>query len=231
MAKDFIPNVDSELLAWAVSNSAKITATPLVFGLTAPIAVSYAAAVADFETKLAVVTDPQTKTRGATSAKNDSKRDLKAAAREWARTVNAFPSITNEQRIDLGLNPRTGEVSPINAPSEPPAMEVLGAIGRTLKVRVHAINSERRGKPEHVQACVVMYFVGSQPPADITEWIYSGSSSRTVFDVEFPATVAAGAQVYLCAFWVSPRMQQGPACQPISAYLAGGVTGSMQQAA
>ena len=54
---------------------------------------------------------------------------------------------------------------------------------------------------------------------------------RTVFDVEFPATVAAGAQVWLCAFWFNPRSQSGPACQPISAYLAGGVTGSQAQAA
>ena len=76
-------------------------------------------------------------------------------------------------------------------------------------------------------------FVGSAPPADIGQWVFQGSSTRTTFEVEFPATVPAGSQVFLCAFWFNPRSQSGPACQPISAYLAGGVvaTQAQQQAA
>jgi hypothetical protein len=143
--------------------------------------------------------------------------------------VNAFPSITNEQRIDLGLNPRDGEISPINPPTEPPVMEVTGAIGRTLNVKVHGVDSTRRGKPEGVSGCTVFYFVGNTAPADITEWVFAGSSTRTSFDVEFPASVPAGSQVFLCAFWKNFRDQSGPACQPITAYLAGGVTGNQQQ--
>jgi hypothetical protein len=105
-------------------------------------------------------------------------------------------------------------------------MEVVSAIGRTLKVKLHAVDSTRRGKPEGVSGCTVFYHVGNSAPADITAWVFAGSSTRTVFDVEFPATVPAGSQVFLCSFWKNFRDQSGPACQPISAYLAGGVTGS-----
>jgi hypothetical protein len=214
-----------------VNWSGLISSTPVTFGLTAAQATAYAALHTAFAAALATATEPATRTRGTVSLKDDKRADLKAKARELARIVNAFPAVTNQQRIDLGLNPRGGAVGPINPPTEPPVMEVLAAVGRTLKVRVHAMGSDRRGKPEGVAGCSVFSYVGAAPPADISAWVFQGSSSRTAFDVEFPPTVAAGAQVFLCAFWYSPRAQGGPACQPISAYLAGGVTGTQQQAA
>jgi hypothetical protein len=231
MAKDFLPSKDADLLAWSANFNQLINAAPTTYGLTAPQASGYTTVYTAWADALGTATNPATRTRGTIAAKDDARTPLKAMSRELARIVNAFPTITNQQRIDLGLNPRTGEVTPINPPADPPVMEVVGAIGRTLKVRVHAVGSDRRGKPEGVAGCSVFSFVGATPPADITQWVFQGSSSRTVFDVEFPPTVAAGAQVFLCAFWYSPRAQSGPACQPITAYLAGGVTGSQQQAA
>lgn len=38
MSKDFIPSRDADLLTWAQQNSAKLTATPADFFVTAPIA-------------------------------------------------------------------------------------------------------------------------------------------------------------------------------------------------
>ncbi|MGB7159140.1 MAG: hypothetical protein WBD40_13810 [Tepidisphaeraceae bacterium] len=233
MSKDFLPHANPELLVWSTNFAQRIIAAPLPLGLTVLQAATYQTAHDLWAGLVATALEPSTRTRGTISAANDARTPLKAMARELARIVNAYPPITNQQRINLGLNPRTGEVSPINPPQEQPVMEVAGAIGRTLKVKVHAIDSTRK-KPEGVSGCTVFYFVGSAPPADITQWVFAGSSTRTVFDVEFPATVAAGAQVWLCAFWKNFRDQSGPACQPISAYLAGGVTGSggaQQQAA
>jgi hypothetical protein len=229
--KDWMPRKDAELLAWSVDFSAGITAMGAAVGLLPAQCTAFAALQASFASSLATATNPATRTRGAISLKNDKRGEMKFMARELARIVNAFPGTTNQMRIDLGLNPRTGEASPINPPTEPPVMEVVHAIGRTLKVKVHGTDTTRRGKPEGVSGCTVFYFVGSTPPADITQWVFAGSSTRTVFDVEFPATVPAGAQVFLCSFWKNYRDQSGPACQPITAYLAGGVTGTQQHQA
>ncbi len=228
--RDFLPHKDADLLAWAQAFSTKITATPVAFGLVAAQATAFAALLSTWSADLATATDPATRTRAAISAKNDSRTPMKAEARELARVINAFPSITNEQRIELGLNPRSGTISPIQPPQECPVMEVVSAVGRTLKVKLRAQDSNRRGKPDGVDGATCLTFVGSAPPADITQWKFEGSTARTTFDVEFPATVAAGAQVWLCAFWFNPRKESGPACQPISAYLAGGVTGQQQAA-
>jgi hypothetical protein len=230
MAKSFLPAKDAELLAWSSNFSTRISATPTAFGLTAPQATAYAALHTAFADALATATEPSTRTRGAIAAKDAARTPLKADARELARIVNAFPSITNQQRIDLGLTPRSGTVTPINPPTESPVTEVVSAIGRTLKVKLRSVGSDRRAKPAGVHGASLFSFVGDEAPAEISQWKFEGSTTRTIFDVEFPGTVAAGSQVWLTAFWFNPRSQSGPACTPISAYIAGGV-GVAQQAA
>jgi hypothetical protein len=156
--------------------------------------------------------------------KNADRTPLRAEARELARIINAFPGITNAQRIDLGLTPREGTISPLNPPAECPSLRVVSAIGRILKFKLQGQDTSRRGKPEGVAGATLFSFVGDEAPADIGQWKFEGSITRTEFDIEFPPTVAAGSKVYLCAFWFSPRSQSGPACEPVAAYIAGGVS-------
>lgn len=229
--RNFLPTKDQELLAWSVNYSSRISSTPTAFGLTAAQATAYAALHDSFSSALATATEPSTRTRGTVAAKDAARTPLKAMARELARIVNAFPAITNQQRIDLGLTPRSGTITPINPPTEPPVLEVVSAIGRILRVKLRSIDSNRRGKPPHVQGASVFSFIGNAPPADISQWKFEGSTTRTETTIEFPPTVAAGAQVWLTAFWFSPHSQSGPACQPVSAYVAGGVIGALPEAA
>lgn len=225
MSRDYLPSNDAVLLSWSANFSAKITATPTAYGLVAAQATAYAALDTAFASALATATDPSTRTKATIAAKNTAKSPLKASARDLVKIIQAFPSLTNEQRIDLGITVRNNP-SPINPPEDPPVLEVVSALGRILKVKLHSIDSSRRGKPAGVAGASLFSFVGSAPPADISMWTFEGSISKTTFDVEFAPTVAAGAQVWLTAFWYSPRAQSGPACTPISAYIAGGVVAS-----
>lgn len=227
MPRDFLPSKDAELLAWSANFASLTTATPTAFGLVAAQATAYAALHTAFAGALETATEPTTRTRAAVAVKNDARSPLKAMARELARVINAFPSITNAQRINLGLNPRAGELTPINPPTEQPVVEVAAAIGRTFKVRLRSIDSSRRGKPEGVDGATLFSFVGEEPPSDISQWKFEGSTSRTTFDLELAPTVPAGSQVWLTAFWFNPRSQSGPAATPVSAYVAGGVAPAM----
>lgn len=231
MAKNFLPTNDNALLTWAQGFAQKITATPTAFGLVAGQATSMTAAVTAFSTVLATANNPATRTRAAIASKDAAKKPLQAMARDLARIINAFPTITNAQRIDLGLTPRSGTISPIQAPDVAPVLDVVGAIGRTIKIRLRSPDSARRGKPEGVAGVTIFSYVGNTPPADISLYRFEGSTSRTTAEVEFSPMVPAGSQVFLTAFYYNPRGESGPACQPVSAYLAGGVTGTQQQAA
>lgn len=226
---DFLPNNDSKLRAWADNFSTKITAQPVSYGLVAAQATAFAAVMATFDAALSVATTPATRTRGAIAAKDAAKKTMMANARDLARIINAFPSITNQQRIDLGLTPRSDTISPVPVPvpQESPVLEVVSANGYNMRLKLRSVDSNRRGKPPGVDGATIFSFVGSAPPTDIAKWKYEGSTSITLFDMAFPPTVEGGSQVWLTAFWYNPRKQSGPACTPISAYIAGGVGVSM----
>jgi hypothetical protein len=229
--KDFLPSNNGELLSWATSFSAKISDSPQSVGLVASQSTQFASYLSAFSADLAVSEDPTTRTRGSIEKRRQSAAQLKAYARELARIINAFPATTNEVRLNLGLTPRKETIGPSEVPDEAPLLEVVEARGRLLKCRLHTQDSARRGKLPSAAGATIFSYIGSAPPADISLWKFEGSSTRCNFTLEFPPTVPAGAQVWLCAFWYSPTAASGPACQPITAYLAGGVSGNTQQSA
>lgn len=224
MADNFLPGKDAELLSWSSNFSTKISAGAVGYGLTTAQATSYAALHSAFSSAYATAITPSTRTRSAVAAKNDARKTLKSSARMLARIVQATPTVTAPQKLDLGLDPRDVEPSPINPPTESPVIEIVAALGRTIKVNLRSVGSERRGKPDGVAGASLFSYVGATPPTPISAWTFEGSTTRTSFDIEFASSVPAGSQVWLTAFWFNPRSQAGPACTPISAYIAGGVS-------
>ena len=223
MSKSYFPSRQAELIPWGANLSGKISATPTAFGTTSTAATALASANTAMASAYATAVNPATRTRMTIEQKNAAIKAFMAEARVVVKQVQGFPALSDAQRIDLGITVHA-PVAPINPPTESPVVEIVAALGRTIKVKLHAIGSDRRSKPAGASGAAVFSFVGSAPPADINAWVFQGSTTRTVFNIVFPPTVAAGSQVFLTAFWFNPRSQSGPACTPISAYVAGGVS-------
>ena len=223
MSRNFIPTRDALLLDWSNNFHSLIQSAPTTYGLTAAQATSYGTLNTSWSDAYTTATAPSTRTRGTIAAKNAARKLVIANARLLARIVQATASVTAQQKIDLGLTPRDVTPSPINPPTQAPVLEIVSALGRTLKVNLRSVGSDRRGKPDGVHGASIFSFVGATAPASIEDWVFQGSTTRTSFEVEFAPSVPAGSQVWLTAFWFNPRSQSGPACTPISAYIAGGV--------
>lgn len=222
MSKDFIPKKDADLLIWAQENSALITATPTAFGLTAPIATAYAAAVTAYDTALSAA---RAENHGKVDiiTKDEKRRLLVANIRSWARLVQGTPTVTTAQRGQLGLNLRDKPGSPVHAPTLPPVVRVKQAIGRTMAVEILGAGTAGRAKPKGASSAVVLSYVGATAPADADAYSLQGIVTRANFDIQFPSSVPAGAKVWITAAWVSPRGEMSELSDPISAYVAGGV--------
>jgi hypothetical protein len=223
MASDYLPGKDGALLTWAQNASTLITATPTAFGLTAGIATAFSGVVSTYATAYAAAANPITRTQGTVSTKNTARTALKTNIRGWAKIVQATATVTPAQKIDLGLNPHDTNPSPINPPTDAPVVEVVSVFGRTVTLKLHGTGTDRRGKPAGVAGASIFTHTGATPPANLAEWDYQGGTTRTSFDVQFAPEVAAGSQVWICGLWFNPRNQNGPACDPISTYIAGGV--------
>jgi hypothetical protein len=222
MSLGFLPRSDADLLAWSLNFKTLITAAPTTYGLTTALATAYGALNDAYATALATATNPSTRTTSTVSAKNSARTALKNNARLLANLVNGTASVTDAEKLALGLTVRAIP-TPIPPPSSWPVLTIVSVSAWTAKIRLRDTDSgTSRGKPPGVIGASVFSHVGATAPTDIGSWKFEGNTGRTTIDIAFSNTLAAGTTVWLTAFWFNPSKQSGPACAPISANLPGG---------
>jgi hypothetical protein len=216
--RSYLPDTDAALLAWSLNFSTRISAGATTYGLTSAQATAYAAVHASYAAALAAV-DPGTRNKSSVAAKNAARDALKAAVRPLVLLVQGTVTVTDAQKLALGLTVRA-QPSPIARPALPPVLDVVAVNGRTVTVRLHdAENAGKRGKPAYVKGAAVFSYVGAVAPEDPAAFKFEGNTTKTVVDVVFPNTVAPGSVVYLTAMWFNERAQSGPACTPVSTHV------------
>jgi hypothetical protein len=196
MAVSFFPRTDTALLAWSLNFSTLITATPTAYGLTSAQATAYAAVHAAYGTALAAC-EPGSRNKSAVVAKNTARTNLKTQAKLLANLVNGTATVTNAQKVALGLNVRA-KPQPIPVPSNAPGLDVVSVSAWTVKIKLHdSAAGSGRGKPAGVSGASVFSYVGAVAPTDIAQWKFEGSTGRTAVDIAFPSTLAPGVLVWL----------------------------------
>src|SRR5688572_3148995 len=104
------------------------------YGLTELQSDAYAALNASYAAAFLLAQAPQTRTKGTIQARNDAALPLVAKASELAKIIDAYPPVTNQQKIDLGLSVR-GIPQPVTELGTPTdckvSLEATGAV--TLK--------------------------------------------------------------------------------------------------
>lgn len=222
MPKGFLPVSDSGLLAWTINFNALIDAAPTVYGLTVEQAAEYTTLSNAYAVAYQTAVDPGTRTKGKVAAKNTARAALKDRARLLAKVIEGQPTVTDEQKIDLGLNVRKAQ-SPIPVPDSAPDIDIVSVSGRRVKIRLHNADNTKRGKPAGVAGASVFSFIGEVPPSDTAAWKFEGNTTRTVVDVDIDPAAQPGAKVWLTSFWFNPRAQSGPAANPVTTNVQFGV--------
>jgi hypothetical protein len=146
---------------------------------------------------------------------------MRANAILLANMAYATPSVADSQLIDLGLLPRATR-TPIQAPSDSPALHVDSVRERLVSFFVLPRDSNRRGKPYGAAGANLYSFVGDDAPTDLLSFQFQKMTTRAKTQLQLPSSVANGAAVWLTACWVSARGQTGPLCQPVCTHIQGG---------
>ena len=183
MANSFFPDTDAGALAWAQHFSSTIVAGPAtIYGLSVPQSTAFNTLVSNYQTAL-MACEPTVRNKASTAAKNSARAALKISATQLASIIEGQPSVSDAQKIALGLRLRVTP-SPIPAPGYPPELDIVSVIGRTVKVRVHNNVKMKRARPMGVTGSTLFSFVGTTPPGDMTAWTFQGNSSKTVIDIK-----------------------------------------------
>lgn len=220
MGTSFLPRTDAALLAWANNFLAVAQAAPATYGLTAAQCTDFGTLVTAYAAALAAC-DPGIRNKAATVTKKQARVDLEQSARLLAMLVQAQASVTDAQKIKLGLNVRAMPTRrPV--PDTEPGLRVVSVFGQTVKIRLFDKMAGRRGKPPGVIGASVFTYVGPVAPQNIAEWAFRGNWGTTSIDVAFASDLPPGTLVWFTACWFNGRKQSGPACAPVYTHLAGG---------
>ena len=103
MGRSFYYDKDANLVTSSNNFSTKITATPTAYGLVAAQASAYAALNTAWANAYREAAEPATRTSAKIAAKNDARTNLRANAAMLAAIIEATPTVTDEQKLDLGL--------------------------------------------------------------------------------------------------------------------------------
>jgi hypothetical protein len=225
MGTGYLPTTDAGLLAWSSAFSELITAAPTDYGLVAGDATVYAALHASYADAFAVAMNGSTRTSGTIAAKNTARTDLKDKARELVAIIQATPSVTDEQKQDLKITVRKTEPTPVPPPATAPDVDVMEVSGRTVRIRLHDSSTlGHRGRPAGTQGAIIYSAVGASAPENIDDWKNEGITGQLLSDITFPDSVAGGSMIWITAQWFNGRKQAGPAADPVSTFLPGGLT-------
>jgi hypothetical protein len=219
MGRSFFGRTEAELYAGSIHFSQKISLDPAAYGLNQRHADDYAAANALWVAAYDAAREEQTRNRILVAAKNAAAQKIRLLSAELARIINGTSSVTDVQKLDLGLSVRT-KPARIGPPTQRPRVEVLSVVGRTVTLRFH--DAARRGKPAGAAAAWVYTFVGETYPTDANQWRCQGAATRAKYAITFPGFVPGGQPVWIRAAWVNPRQEAGPMSVPITTNLQGG---------
>jgi hypothetical protein len=106
MAGSFFTGTDKELYDGTKNFASMILTDFADYGLTSGQNTNYQTLSGNYVAAYDACTVPSTKTKGATAAKNTAKFALKLVASDLAKIIEGQSDVTDQQKVDLGLNVR-----------------------------------------------------------------------------------------------------------------------------
>jgi len=216
MCKTYMPTTDAGAVDWSSKFATLINATPNIYGLTSIQTSEFGILNGNLQTAWQKIVNPATKTKVTVADKNAALKAMKKAARYLVLVIQGQPTVTDGQKIELGLTVRRTEHSPIPVPTQKPFIRVMKVDGRTVKIRLQQ-DAVRRAKPAQVAGAAVFTYVGPLPPTSVDQWTFLSNTTRPTFDIIFAPGQAQ--IVWITAFWQNAKDESGPASAAISVSL------------
>lgn len=196
MAYSFFTATDPELYHASEVFSQKISAAYADYGISQSDALEYAALNSVWRSAFEAATDPGTRTAGKIAAKNDAAAAVRAKAAALAKVINGTASVTNAQKLALGLNVRAA-ASPMPPPGTPTRFRVELLAGGSLELRWKCKHPGRAaGAIYHIYrrdgASAAFQFLGTSGKRRFTDETLPAGSMGVVYKVQAVRSTGEG---------------------------------------
>jgi hypothetical protein len=213
----YVPNRDADLLSWSQTFSDAITASPGTYGLTSGDASAIAAVQTSFADTYALgggtyhmPVNAATKTPATTQAKNDAKTAMLLIVRPYAQQIANNAGVSSDDKIAIGLNPRTNTPTPVPTPTSFPIIGVrsLAPLTVTLQWQDSTIGSGK-SKPYGCIQAEVRTQVSATAITDAAAIAFNSLQTKSPLKLEFSSD-DGGKQLYYAMRWTTRTGLVGP---------------------
>lgn len=222
----YLPSREWDLAAYCQSLSTKINADPALYGLTLAQGVAYQTAQEAFGAALQTASDPNTRSPTSIGVKNIKKKELITLTRSYVDICQAYPEMTDEKRLYLGIPVRDRNPTPAPIPATAPVVNITSVQGRLINLQLREEGSERRGKPEKVSTAWIYSYLGEDSPL-FSQMSFAGSSPKTDTFIVLPESVPVNTKVWISACWVNTTEKPGSVSIPVFTFTNHGTSQNM----
>ena len=174
-------------LAWFINFDSLITAAPATYGLVAGDAVNIAAAVGPLQAAYDLASDPGTRTSVTIAARDAAFANARAVCFPYAVTISQDASVTNANKLAVGVTPRSTVRTTVPTPTAVPVLAHVSSA--SLRALVTATNSETPGRKAAPLGCTTEFYwtVGTVAATDPEQLKYQGKRTRFPTEITFDA--------------------------------------------
>ena len=217
---DYMPAEDAQFSLWAQAFAAGLNADPAKFMMSPSECASVQTVVDNFVEALLVANTESTRTKGTVAAKDDARSICKSLCRQYAMLIKDNTGITDQDKIDIGVRPINPDREPIDAPTTPPLLNVLGNLPGQQTIRyADTTTPDSRARPFGASELQLFLGVTEDLPAELSQCQFYGKFTRNPIDVAFDETKDGKLATYY-ARWASPRGDVSPWSVPVSFRIA-----------
>jgi hypothetical protein len=219
---DYIPAQMALFAVWLANFAALVAANPTNYGLTAADAAAITAQNDAFQAAYAESSNPATRTSATIATTAGARIAAQAVIRPYAMRINANQSVSDAQRVDIGITVRTVVPTPIPPPSTSPALIFVQATPGRHELQVRdSTTPQTKAKPAGVVGLELWVATGIVAAIDPSSGVFRQVTTKSPFGVEFAAADKGKVATYF-GRWLnrsgtSGISANGPWSAPLSA--------------
>lgn len=221
-----VPRNNTALPSYAAHFSETLTAAPATYGASEAESLALAERVAGYlaaQSALVAEREAGIRSEPLRVARDTAKHALLPTLRSLYGRIQKDISISDQDKITIGVHLPRASPSRNEAPTLRPKMGVVSVFDRTITVSISdPTTGSKRSRPKGAVQALVYYFAGANYPSEQGAWSFAGVATGRTFAFTVPPTVAGGTRVWMCASYTNRRGDAGPTNVPISTSAQGG---------
>jgi len=185
---DYIPPRLADFATWLQNFAALVAADPTDYGLVAGDATAITAQNVAFQAAFVLSTEPSTRTSATVAATAGARLSAEAVVRPYAMRINANQTVSDAQRVDLGLTVRTVVPTPIPPPTTSPAITLRSATPGILTLESRsAAGAAGKAKPSGAVGLEIWVAIGTVAAVAPEAGRFTAISTKSPFQLAFAA--------------------------------------------